>query len=229
MPDNLIRFLTDHFYIPLYLITWIISVIRYKRFYDTPLKYLPMLIIYTFFTEVLGYFIKYYNEFVFFSDGRYAWHNVIIYNIYQIVFFIFFFEVYRKVLQRQSLKKQIRYLSFVCVLSYIINAIVYNPLHQQMTYAHIIGSVMMVYILIIYFREKYLEDTPYPLKFNLMFWLGSGLMIFYTFFPIISIIYLLKLNIGIQIYFRPILLTSIALMYGLIIIGLVIGKRKAFG
>jgi len=98
-----------------------------------------------------------------------------------------------------------------------------------MTYAHIIGSVMMVYILIIYFREKYLEDTPYPLKFNLMFWLGSGLMIFYTFFPIISIIYLLKLNIGIQIYFRPILLTSIALMYGLIIIGLVIGKRKAFG
>ncbi|WP_147374122.1 hypothetical protein [Flagellimonas lutimaris] len=188
-----------------------------------------MLIIYTFFTEVLGYFIKYYNEFVFFSDGRYAWHNVIIYNIYQIVFFIFFFEVYRKVLQRQSLKKQIRYLSFVCVLSYIINAIVYNPLHQQMTYAHIIGSVMMVYILIIYFREKYLEDTPYPLKFNLMFWLGSGLMIFYTFFPIISIIYLLKLNIGIQIYFRPILLTSIALMYGLIIIGLVIGKRKAFG
>ncbi len=229
MPDNLIRFLTDHFYIPLYLITWIISVIRYKRFYDTPLKYLPMLIIYTFFTEVLGYFIKYYNEFVFFSDGRYAWHNVIIYNIYQIVFFIFFFEVYRKVLQSPSLKKQIRYLSFVCVLSYIVNAIVYNPLHQQMTYAHIIGSVMMVYILIIYFREKYVEDTPYPLKFNLMFWLGSGLMIFYTFFPIISIIYLLKLNIGIQIYFRPILLTSIALMYGLIIIGLVIGKRKAFG
>ena len=229
MPDNLIRFLTDHFYIPLYLITWIISVIRYKRFYDTPLKYLPMLIIYTFFTEVLGYFIKYYNEFVFFSDGRYAWHNVIIYNIYQIVFFIFFFEVYRKVLQSQSLKKQIRYLSFVCVLSYIINAIVYNPLHQQMTYAHIIGSGMMVYILIIYFREKYIEDTPYPLKFNLMFWLSSGLTIFYTFFPIILIIYLLKLNIGIQIYFRPILLTSIALMYGLIIIGLVIGKRKAFG
>jgi hypothetical protein len=229
MPDNLIRFLTDHFYIPLYLITWIISVIRYKRFYDTPLKYLPMLIIYTFFTEVLGYFVKYYNDFVFFSDGRYAWHNVIIYNVYQIVFFLFFFEVYRKVLHSQSLKKQIRYLSFVCVLSYIINAIVYNPLHQQMTYAHIIGSVMMVYILIIYFREKYLEDTPYPLKFNLMFWLSSGLTIFYTFFPIISIIYLLKLNIGIQIYFRPILLTSIALMYGLIIIGLVTGKRKAFG
>ena len=130
--------------------------------------------------------------------------------------------------QSQSLKKQIRYLSIVCVSAYVINAVVYNPLHRQMTYGHIIGSVMMIYILIIYFREKYVEETPYPLKFNLMFWLSSGLTIFYTFFPIISIIYLLKLNIGIQIYFRPILLTSIALMYGLIIIGLIIGKRKAF-
>lgn len=228
MLQELFTYLTEYFYVPLYLITWVIAVIRYRRYFDTPLKFFPMIIIYTFFTELLGVLIKYNNNFQFFSDGRYAWHNVIIYNIYQIVFFIFFFEVYRKVVQSQSLKKQIRYLSIVCVSAYVINAIVYNPLHRQMTYGHIIGSVMMIYILIIYFREKYVEETPYPLKFNLMFWLSSGLTIFYTFFPIISIIYLLKLNIGIQIYFRPILLTSIALMYGLIIIGLIIGKRKAF-
>ncbi|MFT0716039.1 hypothetical protein [Flagellimonas lutimaris] len=228
MLQELFTYLTEYFYVPLYLITWVIAVIRYRRYFDTPLKFFPMIIIYTFFTELLGVLIKYNNNFQFFSDGRYAWHNVIIYNIYQIVFFIFFFEVYRKVVQSQSLKKQIRYLSIVCVSAYVINAVVYNPLHRQMTYGHIIGSVMMIYILIIYFREKYVEETPYPLKFNLMFWLSSGLTIFYTFFPIISIIYLLKLNIGIQIYFRPILLTSIALMYGLIIIGLIIGKRKAF-
>tara|TARA_Y100000991_G_C21692846_1_gene230189 strand:+ start:237 stop:533 length:297 start_codon:yes stop_codon:yes gene_type:complete len=97
-----------------------------------------------------------------------------------------------------------------------------------MTYAHIIGSGIMLYILTIYFREKYLEESPYPLKFNLMFWISSGLTVFYTLFPLISIIYLLNLNIEIQIYFRPILLTSIAVMYSLIIIGLLVGKRKAF-
>nr|WP_297783704.1 hypothetical protein [uncultured Allomuricauda sp.] len=86
----------------------------------------------------------------------------------------------------------------------------------------------MIYILIFYFREKYLEEKALPLKFNLMFWLSSGLVIFYTLFPIISIIYLLKLDIGIQIYFRPLLLTSITLMYVLIIVGLLVGKRKAF-
>jgi len=223
-----LKFLLDQFYTLLYLLTWIISVLRYRRFYDTPLKYLPMLIIYTFFTELLGYFIKYSNEFLFFSDSRYSWHNVIIYNIYQIVFFLFFFEVYRKVLKNDLNKTMIRYLSIICLISYIINAVVYNPLHNQMTYAHIIGSFMMLYILALYFREKYFEKNGYALKYNLMFWVSSGLTIFYSFFPIISIIYLLDLNIGIQIYFRPLLLTSIALMYGLMIIGLVVGKRKAF-
>lgn len=114
------------------------------------------------------------------------------------------------------------------MLSYIANAIIYNPLHNQMTYAHIIGSFMMIYILVLYFREKHLEEIPHPLKHNLLFWISSGLMIFYSIFPIISIIYLLDLNIGIQIYFRPLLLTAIILMYSLFILGLLIGKRKAF-
>lgn len=223
-----IDFLLNQFYLPLYLLTWIISLLRYRRFFDTALKYLPILIIYTFFTELLGYFIKYNDEFQFFSDGRYAWHNVIIYNIYQVVFFIFFFEVYRKLVQKPAFKKQIHYLSVFCLLVYVINAALRNPLHYQMTYAHIIGSVIMLYILGIYFREKYLEETLYPLKFNLMFWVSLGLTVFYTFFPLILIIYLLNLNIEIQIYFRPILLTSIAVMYSLIIIGLLAGKRKAF-
>ncbi len=228
MFEELLKYLTEHFYVPLYLITWVISIFRYRRYFDTPLKYLPMIIIYTFFTELLGVLIKYNNNFQFFSDGRYAWHNVIIYNVYQVVFFIFFFEVYRKVAQNKSIKKQIRYLSILCMLSYITNAIIYNPLHNQMTYAHIIGSFMMIYILVLYFREKHLEGLAHPLKFNLMFWISSGLMIFYTLFPIISIIYLLNFDIGIQIYFRPLLLTAIVLMYAFIIIGLIVGKRKAF-
>lgn len=228
MPEDIIRIFRDHFYIPIYFLTWLISLIRYKRFYDTPLKYLPMLIIYTFFTELLGYFIKYSNEFLFFSDSRYTWHNVIIFNIYQVVFFIFFFEVYRRLTKKQAIKKQTRYLSIFCISAYVINALVYNPLHNQMTHAHIIGSLMMIYIVILYFKEKHHEGLAQPLKFNLMFWISSGLMIFYTLFPIVSIIYLLNFDIGIQIYFRPLLLTAIVLMYTLIIIGLIIGKRKAF-
>lgn len=228
MPEALIRIINDHFYIPLYLLTWIISVIRYRSYFDTALKYLPILIIYTFFTEILGYFIKYSNEFQFFSDSQYAWHNVIIFNVYQIIFFLFFFEVFRKVIKRQVLKKQIRYLSIVCLITYIVNAFIYNPLHNQTTYGHIVGSCIMLYIVALYLWEKYTEDSPTSLMYNLLFWISLGLIVFYSIFPVILTIYLLKLNIGIQIYFRPLLVTAIVVMYCLIIVGLLFGKRKAF-
>ena len=124
MPKELIRLLTEHFYIPLYLLTWIIAVFRYKRFFDTPLKYLPMLIIYTFFTELLGYFIKYNDDFLFFSDDRYAWHNVIIYNVYQLIFFLFFYRVYRRTLKKASHRTWVKYGGYLCVLAYVINSFI---------------------------------------------------------------------------------------------------------
>lgn len=228
MPEDFIRIFKDHFYIPLYFFTWLLSVFRYKRFFDTPLKYLPMLIMYTFFTELLGYFIKFSNEFQFFSDYRYTWHNVIIFNIYQLVFFLFFFEVYRKMLQKKSTKKLVSYFSILCVIIYLVNAIAYNPLHNQMTYAHIIGSLMMIYILIQYFFEKTREENPHLLKFNLLFWMSIGLLIFYTSFPLILVLSKIQVNIEIQSIFRPVLVSSILLMYGFIILGLLVGKRKAF-
>jgi small-conductance mechanosensitive channel len=191
------------------------------------LKFFPILIIYTFFTELLGYFIKYNDEFQFFSDARYSWHNVVIFNIYQLVFFLFFFEVYRKLFDQQ-MKKWIRYLSITCIVAYVINAMASNPLHSQMTYAHIIGSLMLVFVLFKYFRDKLKEDHPSSLRFNLMFWISIGLLIFYIVFPMISIGYKMKLGLHVQAYFRPALLTSIFLMYGFIIAGLLIGKRKAF-
>lgn len=228
MPENLVELLSDQFFIPLYLLTWIISIIRYRRYFDTPLKYLPMIIIYTFFTELLGYFIKYNNEFLFFSDSRYAWHNVVIYNIYQVVFFLFFYLGYRKILHSKTSKKWIAYGIYICIASYFVNALFMNPLHNRLIYAHIIGSVILIIIIGLYFKESNSEKTPYPVIYNLMQWISVGLLIFYISFPVITILYKLNVNIKIRSYLRPALLTSIVLMYVSFIVGLVIGKRKAF-
>lgn len=201
---------------------------RYKRFFDTPLKYLPMLIMYTFFTELLGYFIKFNEDYQFFSDERYAWHNVVIYNIYQLVFFLFFFEVYRKAIKDPRTKKWISYGSICCVVLYFVNAIVQNPLHEQMTYAHIGVSLILVAILVAYLKEKHLEEFPISQKYNLLFWVTMGLLVFYSIFPLILTVYTLKISLGDHLYLRPILIGIIVLMYLCTIIGLLVGKRKAF-
>ena len=192
------------------------------------MKYLPMLIIYTFFTELLGYFIKFSDEYQFFSDERYNWHNVVIFNIYQMAFFLFFFGVFHKVTKDPRIKKWISMGRVACVLIYLADALWHNPLHQQLTYAHIVVSLMLVVVLVLYFREKHLEENPISLKYNLMFWVSMGLLIFYSIFPLILIAYKLDLNLGAYIYLRPILICLIVSMYSCMITGLLIGKRKAF-
>lgn len=228
MTQEFIQFLKEHFYIPLYLLTWLIAVYRYKRYFDTVLKYLPILIIYTFFTELLGYFIKNHTDFQFFSDYRYDWHNVIIYNVYQLVTFLFFYWVYWKTIKKKSLKRIIKYGIYLCSLSYLINIFFQNPLHKQLTYAHAIGSLILVFVLILYFKEKKSEDNLYPQKHNLLYWVSIGLFVFYAFFPFILLSDYFHLSISTQYHLRITLLTFIALMYLLFIVGLLMGKRKAF-
>jgi hypothetical protein len=223
-----IQLFKEHFYVPLYLITWIIAVYRYRRYFDTTLKYLPILIIYTFFTELLGILIKYHKDFQFFSDYRYDWHNVIIYNIYQIVTFLFFYWVYWKTLKNKSSKKMIKYGAYLCSLSYLVSIFFQNPLHRQLDYAHIVGSFILIFAIILYFKEKKSEDNPYPQKHNLLYWVSMGLFVFYALFPFLILSGYFKLSISTQYHLRVILLTLIVLMYTLFIIGLLIGKRKAF-
>lgn len=222
------KYFIDLFYVPLYLLTWIIAAYRYRRYFDTPLKYLPIIIIYTFFTELLGTFIKFNNNYQFFSDLRYTTHNIVIYNLYQIVFFLFFFEVYRKVFKKKHLKKWARYGSYLCISAYIINAVIHNPLHAAMNDAHIMGSVILVTLIVLYLKEKKEEGRFPALKDNLMFWVSVGLLLFYIPFPLIYLGYKTDLDSSFLVLLRPILLTSIVLMYGTIIFGLIIGKRRAF-
>lgn len=228
MIQELIIFLKNQYFLAIYFVTWLVAVYRYKRYFDTVLKYLPILIIYTFFTELLGYFIKNHNDFQFFSDDRYNWHNVIIYNIYQIVTFLFFYWVYWKTIKKKSLKRIIKYGTYLCSLSYVINIFFQNPLHKQLTYAHAIGSIILVLAIILYFKEKKSEDNPYPQKHNLLFWVSIGLFVFYAFFPFILLSDYFHLSISTQYHLRITLLTFIALMYLFFIVGLLMGKRKAF-
>ncbi len=228
MPQAILNVFWEHFYVPLYLLTWLISVYRYRRYFDTALKYLPMLIVYTFFTELLGVLIKYNYEFQFFSEERYSWHNVIIYNIYQLIFFLFFFHAYAKIVTGNRIKTWIKYGSYLCIIAYIANSLLKNPLHKQLTYAHIIGSILLIAIIVVYFRQKRVEKNPYPQWRNLMFWISLGLFGFYALFPIILIVGNIKLDIYTQFYFRYILLGSIVFMYASFIIGFLLGERKAF-
>ncbi|RDY60843.1 hypothetical protein [Flagellimonas nanhaiensis] len=228
MAPEIYDFLKEHYFVPFYLLTWIISVLTYRRYFDTALKYFPMFIAYTFFTELLGYFIKYHEEFQFFSDDRYSWRNIIIYNIYQVVTFLFFYWVYWRVLKSKTYKKWVKYGAVVAMFSYAVSLFFQNPFYVSLYYADVIGSLVLLMCIILYFKEKRMETNPYPQKHNLLFWVSVGTFIFYLLAPYIWLTGYLRYDIWVTYYFWKVLIVLIMIMYSLFIIGLLMGKRKAF-
>lgn len=226
--EELLKFLSEHYTIPFYLVVWIVAMARYRTYFDTPLKYYPMYLMYTFLTEVLGYFVKYVDGIQFFSDERYNWHNVIIYNIYSVISMLFFYYVYWKVLKTKKYRDWVKYGAILVMLAYFVSVFFQNPLHYNLYYADMISAYILIFVIALYYKEKKVEDNPLPQSQNLMFWTSFGLVAFHLFFPLIFLAGYEAPRFYINYHLRDILLVLILIMYGSFMVGVIVHKRRAF-
>lgn len=228
MIQELQSFLKDNFNILLYLVTWIIAVSRYRRYFDTVLRFFPIFIMYTFLTELLGYFVKFNENFQFFSSAEYAWHNVIIYNIYSVISFAFFFYIYWVTLKKPKHRKVVKYGILISFMGYLTSLFFQNPFHINLYYADLIASLALVVFIVLYFKEKKAESNPYPQRQNLLFWISLGLVVFHLFFPFIFVAAYEAPKFYARFHLHQFLMVLIGAMYFLFIIGFLLGHRKAF-
>lgn len=229
MVEELYKFITTQYYIPLYFLVWLVAVFRYRSYFDTPVKYFPIYLMYTFLTELLGYFIRYHDAFQFFSDERYKWHNVIIYNIYSVIVFLFFYYIYWKVLKIDKYKNWVRYGAGISMLAYAISLFFQDPLHMNLHYADLIASMILLVSIALYFKEKMDEGSHLlPMKYNLMFWISLGLIAFHSISPFLFLVAYEAPTIWIDYQLRQVLKVLILFMYGTFMLGFIISRRKAF-
>ena len=227
MSQEYIEFGSKHFYIIVYFATLIIALLNYRKFFDTELKYFPALIAYTFFNELLGYFIRYSEQFAFFEDITFA--NDLIYNIYDVIYYMFFLWVFWNLEILNEQKKKIRLSAVLIILFYLINALVHNPLIMGLYYANSFSSIILVFIVLTYLKIQ-AKDLDWKIKkYNLMFWVSIGLLVFHTILPIIYLLLIYDSDLWLEFNFQLILRISIAVMYLLFNIGFLIGRRRAFG
>ena len=178
-------FLKDNYFIPLYAITLVVSLLRYKRYFNTSvLKYLPMLIAYTLVSEILGYFIRDFDSFQIVYQDKYQYANYIIFNIYDVVFFLYFFYLFWKTLKNKDHKNIIKYGGVVYVLATLINPFFQNALIFPQIYASTIGSIVLIISIFLYYHQIREQNGK---QYILLVWISSGLFIFNLFFPLISI------------------------------------------
>src|SRR5690606_36907243 len=111
---------------------------------NTPLKFFPVLLMYTFLTETLGYITKNYEEYQISIYTAFVNHNVIIYNIYNLVFFSYFLYVYRNSLHNQKYKKNILYGGILFYVIALINPFFQSFKLESQLLTYITGGILLI-------------------------------------------------------------------------------------
>ena len=211
-------FIRDYLLLSLYGIALIFSIFRYSKYFDSILKYLPILIGYTLLNELLGLLIKNNEEFaIIFSDG-FSYYNALIYNIFDIFFFIYFLYIYWKVLKGTNYKKWIKYGVIIFIVVSLINPFYQSIIFSPQIYSMIIGSFFLTSSAFLYLKQ--LNSSESKKRNDLLFWITVGLLIFYPFYSIIFIIVIyfdnsIYQSLHIEIFHQALL----CLMYACFIIG----------
>ena len=125
---NTLDLILENSFIPFYGIALIFSFIKYSKYYDTPLRFFPIILLYTFLNEILGYLVWNYKEYALIFDAAYDWYNVVIYNIYNVFFFCYFFYLFWSYIENKKHRNIIRVGSFVFLLVAVINPFFQNIL-----------------------------------------------------------------------------------------------------
>ena len=213
---------------PLYAITLLIALIKYPKYYSTPLKYFPILLMYTFLTELLGYFTKNYEVFNISIFSSFVEHNVFIYNIYNIVFFSYLFYVYWCYIDSKKYRNYILSAGIFFLIVTIINPFFQNFKLESQVFAYLAGALALVICIILFFYEHRQNSEKLDYSFTGIKWISIGLLIFYVGYAPIkaSRFYNYTYQLNEYVHLRRMHLILIVLMYLSFIIGFLRMKRK---
>lgn len=226
MYQVILDFIKYDYFIIVYGITWFISLVTYRKYFETSLRYFPILISYTFFNELLGSVII-QNEsiqLIFGYDGTN--HTALIYNIYHLCFFLFFFKIYWKAASEIKQKNNIKYGIYTYAIIEVINLFLQNPLIESLIYGYLFGVLLLIYCILNYFKEVFKVFKIKTLKFSLLFWISIGLLIFHVIYFPLKIFR--EFNYELYEPFRNLHLISIVVMYTFFSIGFIKSRKRNF-
>ncbi len=177
MEYGIVLSLLEMVYIPLYAVTLMVALWRYPKYFDTPLRFLPILFLYTFLNELLGHLIA-SDEYIalIFSDLA---DNNIIYNVYTIISYLYFFYIFRSFSRDDSFRKNIVYGGLIFLTSCVINVFFQSFTTNSQTWAYVVGACILLYCTVSYLWHFFSIPEKFTLKQNIIFWISLGITLFY--------------------------------------------------
>ena len=227
---NLIDIFLEYAFVPLYGITVVVALWRYPRYFDSVFKYLPILLTYNFLNEVLGAFIKYYDEFDFVFKDVLTYNNWIIYNIYDIIFYLYFFYVYWLSINRSNTRKFIITGASLFIVAAIANPFIADFATRFQMVSYFTGAFVLMATILMYFQYSVSKTGIWFTKNNLLSWLSLGIFIFLAgYIPLIILGHFEIVPRENYQIIRRLHLILIIIMYGCLIAGfLKMSKKQIF-
>lgn len=159
-------------FMALYVIVFAIAIYRFPRYKDTPLRFLPIILLLTIIVEFWGGYIK--NA----SGGTIS--NVVLFNIYYLLYFFFFLFIFMKVIDQKSFKLYIKICMLIFLGFYISDFIVMDITRQAFTRSYLVGSGALIICIILYYISILQSSLVLVIKNDLLFWISVGLFLFYV-------------------------------------------------
>ena len=225
MHYDIISFLKNYGFILLYGVALLISILRYPKFFDSVLKYFPIIIGYTFLTEILGDYIRKNENFRIIFMDEHSVNNSVIFNLFDIVFYVYFFFVFWKTLKSKKHKNLVKYGSLLFLATCLINPFFQDFVLYPQIYAITVGSIVLILCILLYFKQLKENKNGLPNLNNLLFWVALGLLVFYLAYPFLIIIGLSYSEIYTRFNVRLIHQLLICVMYICFIIGFLKMRR----
>ena len=221
----MLEYFLNNYFMLLYLIALILSITKYHLYYDSLLKYLPILIGYTFLTETFGIIIRDVDEIqIIYKQGYYN-YNPVIFNIFDIIFFTYFFYVYYHIIDNLNSKKIIKYGTWVFLVICVFNLFIQDFYVYPQNYAIIIGSLILLFAVLTYLNKVFKEQQGLLLHTNLLFWISLGILFFYTCYPVTMYILSYYYDVYSEYNLSVFHYATIGVFYSCISIGFILMKR----
>lgn len=211
-----------------YFVALLAALANYRRFFDTPLGFFPLLIAYTFFNELLGFIILHFEEFTFFEDLKNHWKNTLIYNIYHLFFYAYLYWVYYKMLTSKNQKKIVLSFAATSLIGYLVSLFFQNPLQESLYFGSSLNCILILILVYLHFNKLKKLNATQPSRFNLMVWFNFGIGIFCLYYPFYIINGYHNVDFYLNFKLSSILYGIVAIMYSLFSLGFTISKRRFF-
>lgn len=225
MEHSFISSILEISYMSLYAITLVFALWRYPKYFDTPLRYLPILFLYTFLNELLGNLVAIDENIA--LTFRDLTDNSIIYNLYTIISYLYYYYIFWSFSKNPIAKKYILYGGIIFLISCGINVFLQSFASDSQVISYTIGGCVLLFCTISYLRHFIFLKQKFEYKQTILFWLSLGLSIFYMgYLPLkINWFYDAARGLGASHTSRIFHLSLIIIMYSFFVIGFYKMKR----